>query len=280
MKVRCVDDPALFTKSQNSDGHQSTISEGSDEDSEEDSDEEDEDGMGEMKTFQNPMSNLNKKYYDEPVTKSSLNLPQLPASTLKRRNSFDPIGEEDEDDEDAPTKDFMETLREKIGHDNYIKPKFGPSDRELAKSPNVSGNKPNQERRPSGVMPLGFEIQSQLLREKYKNANANGKGKGPKLSEVAASEKTHLTIQSKQEPIYRTEEENSEYAYVTLKPIPLQQFEERSSRGSIINDSCFQYKEVPIVEDDENDPYPINAEKEKRCYLSSKRLMFFFAKQF
>ena len=275
MKVRCVDDPALFIKSQNSDGHQSTISENSDEDIDED----EVDGMPDLKTFRNPMSNLNQKSYDEPVTKSSLlNPPQLPAAMMKRRNSFDPIGEEDEDDEDAPTKDFMETLREKIGHDNYIKPKFGPSERELARSPNMTRNKPNQERRPSGVMPLGFQIQSQLLQEKYKNANA--KGKETKSSEPASAEKILSTLPNKQEPTYRMSNEDNDYAYVTVKPIPLQQFEERSSKGSIINDNCFQYKEVPIVEDDENDPYPINAEKEKRCYLSSKRLMFFFANQF
>ena len=45
-------------------------------------------------------------------------------------------------------------------------------------------------------------------------------------------------------------------------------------------DSCFQWKEVAIVEDDEDDPYPINSETEKRCYLSSKRLMYFFGNQF
>ena len=35
-----------------------------------------------------------------------------------------------------------------------------------------------------------------------------------------------------------------------------------------------------MVDDDEDDPYPINAETEKRCYLSSKRLMYFFGNQF
>ena len=37
---------------------------------------------------------------------------------------------------------------------------------------------------------------------------------------------------------------------------------------------------MAIVEDDEDDPYPINSETEKRCYLSSKRLMYFFGNQF
>eukprot|EP00092_Neocalanus_flemingeri_P031911 GFUD01034666.1.p1 GENE.GFUD01034666.1~~GFUD01034666.1.p1 ORF type:complete len:850 (+),score=213.74 GFUD01034666.1:67-2550(+) len=284
VKVRCVDDPALFSRSQSSNDHQSTISEKSDEDSEED----EVDEIPALKTFQNPMSNLKQKSYDEAIAKSTLlNPPQLPAAMMKRRNSFDPIGEEEEDEEDAPTKDFMETLREKVGQDNYIKPKFGPSERELAKvpqlTPSMGQNNANKERRPSGVMPLGFEIQSKLLQEKYKNANEKKKETKPnqtKPSPSATTEKTLPTIPNRPEPNYKMLNEDDDYAYVTLKPIPLQQFEERNTRGSIINENCFQYKEVPIVEDDENDPYPINAEKEKRCYLSSKRLMSFFANQF
>ena len=64
------------------------------------------------------------------------------------------------------------------------------------------------------------------------------------------------------------------------KAIPLDQLEKASGRGSLVPDSCFQWKEVAMVDDDEDDPYPINAETEKRCYLSSKRLMYFFGNQF
>ena len=75
-------------------------------------------------------------------------------------------------------------------------------------------------------------------------------------------------------------EEEEDYAYVRHKAIPLDQLEKASGRGSLVPDSCFQWKEVAMVEDDEDDPYPINAETEKRCYLSSKRLMYFFGNQF
>ena len=71
-----------------------------------------------------------------------------------------------------------------------------------------------------------------------------------------------------------------EYAYVRHKAIPLDQLEKDSGRGSLVPDSCFQWKDVAIVEDDEEDPYPINSETERRCYLSSKRLMYFFGNQF
>ena len=71
-----------------------------------------------------------------------------------------------------------------------------------------------------------------------------------------------------------------EYAYVRHKAIPLDQLEKDSGRGSLVPDSCFQWKDVAIVEDDEEDPCPINSETERRCYLSSKRLAFFFGNQF
>ena len=71
-----------------------------------------------------------------------------------------------------------------------------------------------------------------------------------------------------------------EYAYVRHKAIPLDQLEKDSGRGSLVPDSCFQWKDVAIVEDDEEDPYPINSETERRCYLSSKRLLYFFGNQF
>ena len=283
VKVRCVDDPTLFSRSQTSDEHQSTISEGSEEESNEEEDEKEEDDeVGTMKSFRNPLSNIaQKSSYEDQVVKPSLKLP-TPPSMMKRRNSFDPIGEEEEEDEDAPEIGFMDRFGERIGKDNYLRPKFGPSEREIAKInnplPNIVQNAPNKERRPSGVMPLGFLNQQQLLQEKY-NKTLMASNKKPKTPEPI-EEKLPSPLPTKTEPSFRMNEDD-DYAYVTLKPIPLEQLGERSnSRGSIINDSCFQYKEVAIVEDDEDDPYPINAEMEKRCYLSSKRLMFFFANQF
>merc|ERR1719193_1909984 len=46
-------------------------------------------------------------------------------------------------------------------------------------------------------------------------------------------------------------EEEEDYAYVRHKAIPLDQLEKASGRGSLVPDSCFQWKEVAMVEDDE-----------------------------
>ena len=75
-------------------------------------------------------------------------------------------------------------------------------------------------------------------------------------------------------------DEEEEYAYVRHKAIPLNQLKEQTSRGSLIPDHCFNFRDVSIVDDDEDDPYQINADNEKRCYLNSKRLMFYFSNQF
>ena len=77
-----------------------------------------------------------------------------------------------------------------------------------------------------------------------------------------------------------TETEEEEYAYVQHKAVPLVEEDEKSGRMSLIPDSCFHYKDVLIVEDDDNDPYPIGADKERRCYLSSKGIVLVFEKQF
>ena len=36
---------------------------------------------------------------------------------------------------------------------------------------------------------------------------------------------------------------------------------------------------MAIVDDDENDPYPIGADLERRFYLSSRKLMIYFTNQ-
>ena len=158
--MRCVDDPALFTKSQSSDEHQSTISEGS----EEESDEEEADGIGSMKTFRNPLSNIAQKSpYDEQVVKQTLlNPPPLPAAMMKRRNSFDPIGEEDEDDEEAevaissdeevePKKPYFEDPQKP-----YVESKEKiPSMRQGAQKSNQKHQKPGNKQMNNGCFKCG-----------------------------------------------------------------------------------------------------------------------------
>ena len=55
-----------------------------------------------------------------------------------------------------------------------------------------------------------------------------------------------------------------EYAYVRHKAIPLDQLEKDSGRGSLVPDSCFQWKDVAIVEDDEEDSVCLLADLGKR----------------
>ena len=275
--MRCVDDPSAFCRSPSQE-HSIEIY---DEEEEQEVEEEEEDAVMELAPLF-PGRRPSRDYI-EPIVKPLLSLPPPPAGgqSLARRNSFDPAMLEEEQEGIAP--DFMASLGKRVGPDNYLRPRFGPSDKELARtreagSPSLA--RPGlQERRPSGVLPRGYQVINQRLQMKH-DAGAHvpqpGKDERAKPAEVPMRGVKKATEQG---PVVAQVEEE-EYAYVRHKAIPLGQLEEQTSRGSLIPDSCFQFKDVAVVEDDDNDPYPINAEKERRCYLSSKQLMNFFAEQF
>ena len=259
VKVRCVDDPTVFSKSATPDA----ISEGSAEEQKEDVEEEkkekDELQQQQLQQFGKTGS---RAFPDEPMVRRS-GAPLVPAF---RPPNIEAIREadEEEDEEDRIPENFMAELERRVDPANYVRQssldrhlvsrqtsyegpggarQFGPSSREVGRQERlrVAGNSP-AERRPSPVL--------------------------PQLSRILPPSRTL----AREEP---------EYIYNMPVPLPLEKpMEKRDSRESVISDVCFQHKEVQTVEDDDDDPYPIGADTERRCYLSSKRMMGFFGRQF
>ena len=122
VKVRCIDDPSIFsTKTLSTADRLSprAISEGEEEEEEEER----------MEERPGETTGLRRRSYDEPSPRV---VPPVhrPASAVKRTRSFEPIVEDEETE--GPSLDFMKNLekhvRETLSSDNYLKPRqFGPS---------------------------------------------------------------------------------------------------------------------------------------------------------
>ena len=214
-----------------------------------------------------------------------------------RRNSFDP--QDDQEEDEGPKEGFMAGLREiaeKAGQNPRAQFGLPPSVREPPSPGRVRG-----ERRDSAhpMINLGGQLtklQHQGQRSKERKVEASNppdtapKGLAPPPADGKdarwSNRLTHKYFISRRgsssrrgsRELLSTDEE--EYAYIRHRAIPLHLLEKSSARGSLVPDSCFQYKDVPIVEEDDSDPFPMSADTEKRCYLSSKRLMFHFSNQF
>jgi len=279
VKLRCVDDPSMFTPRQTS----STESL-DDEDEDDELDEEEEINLNHNVHHSKPSNE------DVQVRPKGIGFNPLVNKVSFQSEVFIEEEEEEDEEDDGPTLDFMNALASKIDNQNYLvnkpptptgeapnmfqpnfKPKvFQPSAQEEAKVIQPGSNTKKQfERRPSGVMPDGWERQAQLTRLRaIQNKNiTNG-----------SSEK----VEKKEKKKAIVEEDDDIYGYAYHKPIPLsmgQLGENRRVSNSIPN-SCFQTVEVKIVDDEDTDPYPIDAELENRIYLSSKRFMWHFTSQF
>jgi len=211
------------------------------------------------------------------------------------------IDEEDEDEED----DDMDNLKRILGSNNYItKPSsiLGPSARQarVEAEPLPSALKSRlQERRPSGIMPVSFQNRSkkeedfkrrmqglqQMYAETIEKSSSTGSDRSEKQSSSTAA-KLSFKPQEKGKPVEKSNAKLNEiedtYGYVTVKKVPLKVMQEkRLSRGSIIPDSCFDSKDVKLVENNETDPYPLDIDDtEKRHYMTSKGMMQYFQNQY
>ena len=268
VKVRCIDDPSIFSTKTLSTAERLSpraISEGEEE---EEVEEEVEERPGEM-------TGPRRRSYDEPSPRVTPPV-HRPAAAVMRSRSFEPIVEDVETE--GPQPDFMKNLekhvREVFSSDNYLKPRqFGPSVKEISRTGMMS---PPLATKADGVSPpiLKGQISPLVFPSNYQQAAPAQFLAPPPTSGADGGSRRSSAKRG-------SAGSTSDYGYVTVKDLPLPP-EEKYSRDSIISNNCFLHRDVAILEEDEEEdqPYPLGEEMEKRIYLSSRRMMLFFSNQF
>ena len=242
MKIRCKDDPRNFNKGLGSFRSPSpTPAESiSSIDLVEPNRDRAKDEAERLQVFLNSSAAQSRPSYDEPHPDGLPKLATKPAETVRRSSSFNTIKEKSEDaeEEDGPEPDFMNNLKKKI------------ESVPIASKPRLDGTmspppKPISEKNgPTSPSPTSATPNS-LSVPNSRRGSRNSRGSRGSLG--------------------------SDFGYAVLRETSLPP--EEFGRDSIITSECFQFREVPFVEDEEDQPYPIDADEVKRCYPSSEQML-------
>ena len=241
MKIRCKDDPTKFNKAVGSFRSPSpTPAQSISSIDLEPNRDRAKDDQEMLQIFLNSSAAQSRPSYDEPHPDGLPKIAKKPAETIRRSSSFNTIKEKSEEAEndDGPDPDFMSQLKKKVeAVPNSQKSRL---DGTLSPLP-----RPIPERNiPTSPSPTSATPNS-LSVPNSRRGSRNSRGSRGSLG--------------------------SDFGYAVLKETSLPP--EEFGRNSIINSECFQYRDVPFVEDEEEQPYPIDAEDVKRCYLSSEQML-------
>ena len=187
-----------------------------------------------------------RRSFDESHPSALSKSPQKPADTIRRSSSFKVIEESSDDEEgESPGRDLRAEIEQSAGVAAPFLARLQPAPAPRFPPP------------PAGGAGGGARAGGTLTPNSLSVPPSDSERRGSRASSRGSL--------------------SSDYGWAGMRETSLPPEEDCTS---LITSDCFHFRDVPIFEDDEDeeDPYHLDAENVKRIYLSSKQMMDNFSK--